>query len=120
MAEHNELGKKGEELACLHLKKNGYKILHMNWRHLHDEVDIIAEKENILVFVEVKTRSSNYFGEPYIFVNKKKQNFLIRAANSYFDKYDVDMEGRFDVISIIISADKHRIDHIERAFFPCV
>ena len=72
MAEHNELGKIGEQLAIDYLLKNGYKIRERNYRYLKAEVDIIALKENTLVAVEVKTRTSNYFGNPEDFVTKKK------------------------------------------------
>jgi len=76
MAEHNELGKKGEELAVEYLQQNGYKILDRNWTFQKAEIDIIATKENILAIVEVKTRSSLDFGSPQDFVDAKKSNFL--------------------------------------------
>jgi putative endonuclease len=80
MAEHNELGKQGEEIAQQHLSDKGYKILQCNWRFGSEEIDIIARKDNILVIVEVKTRQTNFFGEPEESVTKKKQKFLVRAA----------------------------------------
>ncbi|MFO8054825.1 MAG: YraN family protein, partial [Bacteroidales bacterium] len=84
----------------------------------NDEIDIIAEKDDLIIFAEVKTRSSNYMGEPEIFVTKKKQRFIIRAANAYLTRYEVEKEARLDVISIVLSADRQRINHIERAFYP--
>jgi putative endonuclease len=83
MADFHELGKNGEELAVRHLKSNGYEILETNWRKGSLEVDIIARKGNTLVIAEVKTRSTNYFGEPEEFVTRAKQKNLIKAANSY-------------------------------------
>lgn len=118
MAEHNDLGKKGEEIALKHLKKNQYAILECNWRYGKDEIDIIAKQNNELVIVEVKTRSSNYLVEPEFAVTKKKQRFLIRAANAYIDKKDEEIECRFDIISIIVYSNKTQLEHIEDAFYP--
>jgi putative endonuclease len=118
MAEHNDLGKKGEEIALQHLKKNQYRILETNWRYGKDEIDIIAKQQDELVIVEVKTRSANYIVEPEFAVTKKKQGFLIRAANAYIDKKEVEIECRFDIISIIIYSDKTHLEHIEDAFYP--
>ena len=86
MAEHNELGKIGEQLAIDYLLKNGYKIRERNYRYLKAEVDIIALKENTLVAVEVKTRTSNYFGNPEDFVTKKKIKLLVSAIDFYVTK----------------------------------
>ncbi len=118
MAEHTELGKKGEEIALMHLKKNSYKILKTNWRFGKEEIDIIAEKDDYLVVVEVKTRQSTYYGEPEIAVNKQKQKILVRAAQAFVERYSIDLEVRFDIISIIISSDKTITKHIEDAFYP--
>ncbi len=74
MAEHNELGKKGEELAVNHLEENGYEILERNWVFQKAEIDIIAQKDEVLAIVEVKTRSSLDFGSPQDFVKPKKFN----------------------------------------------
>ncbi len=120
MADHNDLGNAGEELACKHLRKKGYEILKTNWRFGKDEVDIIAQKEDMIVFIEVKTRSSRFYGEPYVFVTKKKQSFLQRAADAYFDRYNCELEGRFDVISIVINGNESSLEHIERAFYPVI
>ena len=118
MAKHNELGRKGEEIALQHLKKNQYSILETNWRFGKDEIDIIAKKEDMLVIVEVKTRSSNYLTEPEFAVTKKKQGFIIRAANAYIDKKDLELECRFDIISIVVYPQDHTLEHIEDAFYP--
>lgn len=118
MIEKQELGRIGEEFALRLLVSKGYKILEKNWRFGKDEVDIIASNNQILIIVEVKTRSSSYFGEPYTAVNKKKQIFLIRAANAYIEKNDIDLECRFDIISIVFGSNKHQVEHIEDAFYP--
>ena len=118
MAEHNELGKSGEQYACDHLTRKGFTILEKNWVHQKDEIDLIATHNDQLVIIEVKTRSTLYFGEPQIFVNKKKQAFMIRAANAYIVKHEIDMETRFDIVSVILSGDRVSIKHIEDAFYP--
>ncbi|MEN8225236.1 MAG: YraN family protein [Bacteroidota bacterium] len=118
MAESHELGKSGEEIAHDHLIKKGFHILEKNWRHNRDEVDIIAMQGDYLIIVEVKTRSTFYFGEPQIFVTRKKQSFMIRAANAYIAKNDIKLETRFDIISIVQSGERVSIKHIEDAFYP--
>jgi putative endonuclease len=120
MAEHNELGITGEQIAYDYLAKQGFNIREKNWQHNKDEIDIIAIKDNYLVIIEVKTRSTFYFGEPQIFVNRKKQHFMIRAANAYILKHDIHLETRFDIISIVHSGDRVSIKHIEDAFYPTI
>ena len=100
MAEHNELGKLGEELAVDFLQKNGYDILETNWVFQKAEIDIIAQKENILAIVEVKTRSTIDFGLPQDFVKPKKIQLLVKAVNEYVISNDLDVEVRFDIIAI--------------------
>ncbi len=118
MIDKQELGRLGEEFALHLLVSKGFKILATNWRFRKDEVDIIAKDDSFLVIVEVKTRSTNYFGEPYTAVNKKKQGFLIRAANAYIEKNNIDLECRFDIVSVVFAENKHQIEHIEDAFYP--
>lgn len=118
MAEHNELGKQGENLAVDFLIKNGFEIIERNWRFIKDEIDIIAETEQYLVFVEVKTRSNIIFGEPDEAVTKKKQKFLIRAANEFIAQNNFTKEARFDIISVILSGQQVKINHIADAFYP--
>ena len=120
MAEHNELGAEGEKLAVGFLKEKGYEILATNWRFGSDEIDIIAKYNGFLVIVEVKTRSTNAFGEPEIAVTKQKQRFLIRASQQFIIQKDINEECRFDIISIIIKNGKTTIHHIEDAFYPSI
>ena len=116
MAQHNELGKKGEQLAINYLLKKGYKIRDKNWRYQKAEVDIIAEKDGILAVVEVKTRSTDYFGNPQDFVNPKKIKLLVKAIDEYVISKDLDIEVRFDIIGIIKTKNETRIEHLEDAF----
>ena len=118
MAKHNELGKRGEELAVQYLMEKGYEILERNWRNIHKEIDIIAKKDNVLVIVEVKTRQSEEYGEPDIAVTKQKQTRLISAANAYLFQNQLDINTRFDVISIVFKGDNPEINLIEDAFLP--
>lgn len=118
MAEHNELGKSGEQLAVEHLKKKGYKILETNWRSGKFEIDVIAQSKDQIIVAEVKTRTSNYLMEPEAAVTKEKRRMLIGAANIYVQRNNIDLEVRFDVISIVISKDEFRLNHLEDAFYP--
>lgn len=117
MAKHNELGALGEDLAVEELEKNGYKIVERNWRFKKAEIDIIARKNEVLAIVEVKTRSSDYFGDPQDFVNQKKIKLLVEAVNEYVVSKDLDVEVRFDIIAIIINQNKLTLEHLEDAFF---
>ena len=118
MAAHNDFGKLGEELAVNYLTSKGYEILERNWHNIHKEIDIIAKDGEELVIVEVKTRQTDEYGEPDIAVTKKKQRMLIAAANDYLFKNNLDVETRFDVISIIFREGDPVIEHIEDAFLP--
>jgi putative endonuclease len=117
MADHNDLGRFGEELAVDFLQQNGYEILETNWVFQKAEIDIIAQKENILAVVEVKTRSSIEFGLPQDFVKPKKIQLLVKAVNEYVIANDLDVEVRFDIIAIHKDAKEFSIDHIEEAFY---
>lgn len=116
MAQHNDLGKKGEELAVEYLTENGYLIIEKNYRYKKAEVDIIAQKDTVLVIVEVKTRSSNYFGNPEDFVNPKKIKLLVLAIDNYVIEKDLDIEIRFDIIAVLNNKESYIIKHIEDAF----
>ena len=117
MAKHNELGALGEALAVEFLQKNKYKIVERNWRFKKAEIDIIAQKNNVLAIVEVKTRSSNYFGNPQDFVNPKKIKLLLSAIDNYVIERDLDVEVRFDIIAIILQKKTTKIEHLKDAFF---
>ncbi|WP_338409466.1 YraN family protein [uncultured Flavobacterium sp.] len=117
MAEHNELGKLGEKRAVKFLQNKGYEIRDVNWRFQKAEIDIIAQKGNVLAVVEVKTRSSLDFGLPQDFVNPKKIQLLVKAVNEYVVKKDLDVIVRFDIIAIYNNKGVFEIEHIEEAFY---
>lgn len=113
-----EIGDRGEALAVEWLKQQGYEILEQNWRFRRAEVDIICKIEGILVFIEVKTRSYDYYGTPDASINNRKETFLLDAANRYMELINYDWEIRFDVISIILSKKgEHQMKHFKDAFF---
>jgi len=118
ISSHVELGKKGEDIAARYLVGKGYKILHRNWRYLHKELDIVATQNKYLVVVEVKTRLSDYWEEPKEAVRRKKQKNIIEAADEYVTRYNINLDVRFDIISILISNGKVEVEHIEDAFYP--
>jgi putative endonuclease len=117
MAEHNELGKLGEEIAVDFLEKNGYEILETNWTFQKAEVDIIAQKGDLLAVIEVKTRSSLDYGLPQDFVKPKKIQLLVKAINEYVIANDLDVEVRFDIIAIHAIGSNFEIEHLEAAFY---
>lgn len=119
MAQHLDLGRRGESLAKAHLEEAGYEILDENWTHGRLEVDLIAYKNQVIVFVEVKTRSGNGFGEPEDFVDGRKQKLLARAADEYIYLMNHRGEVRFDIVSVLFRGEeKYILKHIEDAFWP--
>lgn len=100
MASHVDFGKLGEQLAEDFLQKKGFTILHRNWRHSHYEIDIVAFKNNIPHFIEVKTRSSKQFGEPEESVTKKKIRFLLQAADQFLYQHPDYRNFQIDILSI--------------------
>ena len=117
MAQHNELGKKGEQLAKDFLVKNGYEILERNYRVDKAEVDIIAQQKDILAVVEVKTRSSLDFGNPQDFVKPKQIKNLVKAVDEYVTENNLDVEVRFDIVAILQNGKDFEIEHLEDAFY---
>ncbi|MFB6343843.1 YraN family protein [Saccharicrinis sp. FJH62] len=110
-------GNRGEELARIHLQQHGYHILHTNWQFGHKELDIVAEKDDLLVVVEVKSRTTDIFENPEDAVSKKKIRMIIDATEAYLETYDVEMEVRFDVIAVLFQPGKApEIEHFEDAF----
>ena len=103
MAVHNQLGKRGEQMAEQYLLQHGYQVLHRNWRHSHYEIDIIAIKQQVLHFVEVKLRSSKTFGLPEQFVKKKKFKSLLRAADEFLFQNQQYRHVQYDILSINVS-----------------
>jgi putative endonuclease len=120
MAERNDTGTLGENLAKEYLISQGYKILEENWHFHHYEIDLIATKDEFIIFVEVKTRSNISFGKPELFVDRAKQNRIITSANAYVSMKKVTKEARLDIISIIIKDGKSNVEHIPNAFYKRV
>lgn len=117
MAQHNELGKKGEQLAVDYLLQHGYTITKRNYRFQKAEVDIIAKKENTLAIIEVKTRSTSDFGNPQDFVKPKQIQRLVKAIDEYVTVNNLDVEVRFDIIAIVKEGNGFNIEHLENAFY---
>lgn len=116
MAEHNELGRKGEELAVEYLRLKEYEILELNYRFQKAEVDIIAKRGNTLIVAEVKTRSTPEFGNPQDFVKPKQIQQLVKAINHYVEEKELDVDVRFDIIAIIKNKLGTKVEHIQDAF----
>ncbi len=117
MAQHNQLGKKGEQLAVDFLLKNGYDIVERNYRFDKAEVDIIAQKSDILAIIEVKTRSTTDFGNPQDFVKPKQIQRLVKAVDEYVTTNRLDVEVRFDIVAIVKEGKNFKIEHLEDAFY---
>ncbi|WP_431133356.1 YraN family protein [Psychroserpens mesophilus] len=117
MANHNDLGKKGEDLAVAFLLKNGYKIFERNYTFQKAEVDIIAQKKDVLAIVEVKTRSTNVFGNPQDFLKPKQIQRIVKAVDNYITSNRLDVEVRFDIIAIVKHGNQFDIEHLENAYY---
>lgn len=118
MAKHIELGKRGEYLAGQFLQQNHYEILEKNWRYGRAEIDLIARQNQTIVFVEVKTRSHDFFQAPKDAVRRKKERMMIQASHAYLEKIQHEGTLRFDIISIVFHHQQPVIEHLEDAFFP--
>jgi putative endonuclease len=118
MAKHNDFGAHGEDIAIDYLRRKGYTILDRNWRSGHKEIDIVARHDDTVVFVEVKARANTFYGNPEDAVTRRKMHLLVLAADAYLRYNAIDMEVRFDVITITGTVDKPFIRHYERAFRP--
>lgn len=121
MARHNIIGREGEKYAADYLEEQGYVILDRNWMCGHKDLDIVAVKDGTLVFVEVKTRTGMEWGDPEDSVTDKKIRNIVHAADAYIRYRCLDMDVRFDIISIIMDdTGYYRVEHIKEAFFPPV
>ncbi|MDX1272180.1 YraN family protein [Bizionia paragorgiae] len=117
MAQHNELGRIGEDMAVDYLQNKGYTILERNYRFQKAEVDIIAQIEDTLAIVEVKTRSTADFGNPQDFVKPKQIQRLVTAVHEYVTSNNLDVEVRFDIVAIIKENKTVTLEHLENAFY---
>ncbi len=111
-------GDKGEEEAAEYLRGQGYNILEMRWKYERYDLDLVAESKTHVVFVEVKTRYSDAYGEPWEAVNKGKRKRICISADAYIQKNNIEKEPRFDIISILKMGERSTLQHIEEAFWP--
>lgn len=118
MAQHNDFGILGEDIAIEYLRRKGYVILDRNWRSGHKEIDIVARLGDTIVFVEVKARANTTYGNPEDAVTRRKMHLLVLAADAYLRYNAIDMDVRFDIITITGATTKPHIQHYERAFRP--
>jgi len=117
MGKHNEFGKEGEQIAVDFLIKNGYKIRCMNYRYLKSEIDIIAQKGDVLSIVEVRARSNDRIISIADTITPKKIKLLVAGAHQYITENNLALEARFDVITILKNKKIFKIDHLESAFY---
>ena len=121
MYQRHETGRIGEDISVQYLQQIGYKIVERNFECKQGEIDIIAIDKEEIVFVEVKTRNTDYFIQPFEAVDFKKQKAIIKVANAYIRSRNIDLEARFDVISIVQNEQgSQTIEHIIGAFEPCL
>ena len=119
MAVHNDLGHKGEDMAADYLQQEGYCILERNWMNNgRKELDIVATKDDVIVFVEVKTRRQGSVTSPIDAVDARKQHRICLAADSFLKAFRVDLPCRFDVVGVIYNEKASRVEHVEDAFRP--
>ncbi len=116
MADHNVLGRKGEDKAVAYLESIEYKIVERNWTFHGYEIDIIAEYKGFIIFIEVKTRATNNWGNPEDAVDKHRMRRMINSASHYLKINKIDKPTRFDIISITWNQGKAELEHFEDAF----
>ncbi len=120
MAQHNDRGREAEELASAHLTAKGFHILHRNWRYFQKEIDIVAEKGDEIIIIEVKSRFGTDRVSADELLSKAKQRFIVDAAEAYLIRYGIEKECRIDLIIITFSGEGEKVEHIEGAFIPGV
>lgn len=117
MAKHNEFGKEGEQIAVDFLIQKGYVIKNRNYRYLKSEIDIIAQKDDILAIVEVRARSNDQIIPIADTITPKKIKLLVMGADAYVTSNALDVEVRFDIITILKNKKIFKIEHLESAFY---
>lgn len=111
-----ELGVFGEQMAQKYLVRQGYAIRTVNYRFIKYEIDIVAEHDDTIVMVEVKTRQTSEIGEPWMAVTRRKQRQIIACADQYMQARNMDKDVRFDIISIVHNSYRTDLEHIVDAF----
>jgi len=121
MLNNTQLGNEGEAAAKAWLESQGYRIRDTRWHCGHLELDIVAQKDGMLVVIEVKTRTTDEYGEPEEAVSQSKIRRIVNAADGYIKYFRLDLPIRFDIMALIREADgSYRINHIEDAFMSPV
>ena len=116
MARHNDLGRHGEDQVACYLRERGFVILERNWRTGRLELDFVCMDGGVVVVVEVKTRSTDYYGPAHEAVNDRKRQRIVTAADAYVRQHDWQGETRFDIITLVPERGAFRLEHIEDAF----
>lgn len=114
------IGNTGEDIATQYLENKGYEIVARNWQYMHRELDIVAKKDKTLIIIEVKTRAAYSLITPIEAVTPRKQRLVISAANVFIEKHNINLDVRFDIISIVYNNNTFEVEHIENAFYPKV
>ena len=117
MSDNIKKGNEGEDLAVAFLEQKGFTVLERNYRYKRSEIDLIVKRENWLVFIEVKTRTSTAFGYPEEFVDAHKKKMIFQGALNYMIEEDWQGNVRYDIVAIHFRADQPEIHHIEDAFY---
>ena len=118
MASQHQIGEQGEKIAARYLTGLGYKIRERNWHFGHSEIDIIAVDGEELVIVEVKSRTGDRYEHPSEAVSKQKIRHIIEAAEGYIQLHEIDMDTRFDVVTVIFYGQEYELEHFKDAFYP--
>ncbi len=118
MVSTREIGELAEGMAQRYLRKLGYQIKDTNWYHGHLELDIIAQDGDELVIVEVKARTGIRFEHPSEAVTDAKIKHIVEAADAYITERDIELDTRFDVITVIFFKEGHELEHFKDAFYP--
>ncbi len=117
MGKHNDFGIEGEKIAVKYLTEKGYQVLRKNYRYLKAEVDIIAQKNNVLAIVEVRSRSTDFIEHIADTVTQKKIKLLVSAADQYVVENDLDVDVRFDIITVLKNKKTFELEHLENAYY---
>ena len=121
MAKHIEFGKNGEKIAEEYLMKKGYRLLHRNWHHRNQELDLVMLDQNELVIVEVKSRHAAVQESMDEAISFRKIKFLVNATEAYINRFQFEYEIRFDVIHLVFkNENQYQLKHIKNAFTPPV
>lgn len=118
MTAHNQaLGKLGERIAERWLRKHGYTILARRFKFGRRDIDLVAQRENSIAFVEVKARKGDAFGDPVEAVHHRKQRELSKSAQVWIERHGRDGEAyQFDVVGVLVADDSVKIKHVTNAF----